>query len=261
MIEPSDLKMKKLPLNNSAGRMPALGFGTLIPDPAVTISATRGALEAGFRHFDCAERYRNEREVGDALQAGLAATRPCTRRHLRHNKTMEHQSSARARRTCIQCKSRQAQAHLSRPLPHSHSVCISTGRQPGSARSKRQHPLRHRRDVTRHLEGTGKSRRSWPMRRHRTVRHRLEHSRAHLRICANQTVRGPGRIPSISARNGASAVLQGTRHRVSGVCAIGPRHEARARSKIQSSWQSLHESERRPHRYSWLGRCSAAPLC
>ncbi|WP_433964300.1 aldo/keto reductase [Tunturiibacter gelidiferens] len=53
--------------------MPALGFGTLIPDPAVTISATRDALEAGFRHFDCAERYRNEREVGQALQQGLAA--------------------------------------------------------------------------------------------------------------------------------------------------------------------------------------------
>ena len=53
--------------------MPALGFGTLIPDAAVTIRATRDALEAGFRHFDCAERYRNEREVGQALQAGLAA--------------------------------------------------------------------------------------------------------------------------------------------------------------------------------------------
>jgi alcohol dehydrogenase (NADP+) len=53
--------------------MPALGFGTLIPDAAVTITATRNALEAGFRHFDCAERYRNEREVGEALQAGLAA--------------------------------------------------------------------------------------------------------------------------------------------------------------------------------------------
>jgi aldehyde reductase len=53
--------------------MPALGFGTLIPDLAVTITATREALEAGFRHFDCAERYRNEREVGEALRAGLAA--------------------------------------------------------------------------------------------------------------------------------------------------------------------------------------------
>jgi alcohol dehydrogenase (NADP+) len=48
--------------------MPALGFGTLIPDPAETIIATRNALEAGFRHFDCAERYRNEKEVGLALE-------------------------------------------------------------------------------------------------------------------------------------------------------------------------------------------------
>ena len=53
--------------------MPALGFGTLIPDTAVTKTATRDALDAGFRHFDCAERYRNELEVGEALKAGLAA--------------------------------------------------------------------------------------------------------------------------------------------------------------------------------------------
>jgi diketogulonate reductase-like aldo/keto reductase len=51
--------------------MPLLGFGTLIPDAAETISATRYALEAGFRHFDCAERYRNESEVGVALEKGI----------------------------------------------------------------------------------------------------------------------------------------------------------------------------------------------
>jgi len=73
LIEPSDLRFTRIPLNGGAGLIPALGFGTLIPDAAVTISATRDALEAGFRHFDCAERYRNEREVGTALQAGLAA--------------------------------------------------------------------------------------------------------------------------------------------------------------------------------------------
>ena len=72
MIESSDLRMKKIPLSHGAGQMPALGFGTLIPDAAVTITATKDALEAGFRHFDCAERYGNEREVGRALQAGLA---------------------------------------------------------------------------------------------------------------------------------------------------------------------------------------------
>jgi alcohol dehydrogenase (NADP+) len=73
MIETSDFRSTRIPLNNGSGHIPAIGFGTLIPDPAVTITATRDALAAGFRHFDCAERYRNEREVGEALQAGLAA--------------------------------------------------------------------------------------------------------------------------------------------------------------------------------------------
>jgi len=75
MAESSDLRMKRIPLNYGTGQMPALGFGTLIPDPTLTMTATRGALEAGFRHFDCAERYGNEREVGRALEAGLAAER------------------------------------------------------------------------------------------------------------------------------------------------------------------------------------------
>jgi len=69
----TDLRMTRITLNQGAGHLPALGFGTLIPDPTLTRSATRDALDAGFRHFDCAERYRNEREVGEALQAGLAA--------------------------------------------------------------------------------------------------------------------------------------------------------------------------------------------
>jgi aldehyde reductase len=73
MIESSDFRTGTMPLNHGGGSIPVLGFGTLIPDPAVTITATRSALEAGFRHFDCAERYGNEREVGEALQAGLAA--------------------------------------------------------------------------------------------------------------------------------------------------------------------------------------------
>src|SRR5215813_6473689 len=72
MAEYQDIRMTKIPLIRGAGQMPALGFGTLIPDPAATMTATRDALVAGFRHFDCAERYGNEREVGRALQEGLA---------------------------------------------------------------------------------------------------------------------------------------------------------------------------------------------
>ena len=73
MTDRSDLRLMRLPLNNGSGEMPALGFGTLINDAAATIEATGNALDAGFRHFDSAERYRNERQVGEALQAGLAA--------------------------------------------------------------------------------------------------------------------------------------------------------------------------------------------
>ena len=54
-------------------RAAALGFGTLIPDPLATKQAITTALEVGFRHFDCAERYRNEQAVGDAMQGMFRA--------------------------------------------------------------------------------------------------------------------------------------------------------------------------------------------
>lgn len=71
MAGSSDLRLTRIALNNGSGSMPALGCGTLIPNAADTITATRDALAAGFRHFDCAERYRNEREVAEGLQTGL----------------------------------------------------------------------------------------------------------------------------------------------------------------------------------------------
>jgi len=73
MIESSDFRTLKIPLSHNVGEIPALGFGTLIPDPALTRSATLDALVAGFRHLDCAERYRNETEVGEALHESLGS--------------------------------------------------------------------------------------------------------------------------------------------------------------------------------------------
>src|SRR5579862_2140393 len=67
MANPDDLRYTKITLNNGSA-MPALGFGTLIPDPVATRNATKAALEAGFRLLDTAERYRTEREVGDGMQ-------------------------------------------------------------------------------------------------------------------------------------------------------------------------------------------------
>ncbi len=73
MATPDTLRYTKIPLNNGSGAIPAVGFGTLIPDPVATKDATLTALEVGFRHFDCAERYRNEDAIGDAMQAAFKA--------------------------------------------------------------------------------------------------------------------------------------------------------------------------------------------
>jgi diketogulonate reductase-like aldo/keto reductase len=62
------LRHSRIRLAHGQGAMPAVGFGTLIPDPAQTKQAIKTALEVGFRHFDCAERYRNEEVVGDAMR-------------------------------------------------------------------------------------------------------------------------------------------------------------------------------------------------
>ncbi|MBV4476883.1 aldo/keto reductase [Pseudomonas botevensis] len=70
-----ELRDTRLPLNNGAGAMPAVGFGTLFRDPGTTTEAVKCALEAGFRHFDCAERYRNEEQIGVAFQQVFDAGR------------------------------------------------------------------------------------------------------------------------------------------------------------------------------------------
>src|SRR4051794_36771970 len=67
MIERDNLSYTKLALSNGSGAIPALGFGTLIPDPVATRNATKAALEAGFRGIDTAERYQTEKEVGEAM--------------------------------------------------------------------------------------------------------------------------------------------------------------------------------------------------
>jgi diketogulonate reductase-like aldo/keto reductase len=66
-----ELRETKFALNHGSAEMPAVGFGTLFRDLSVTTQAVTHALETGFRHFDCAERYRNEEAVGVAFKAFL----------------------------------------------------------------------------------------------------------------------------------------------------------------------------------------------
>jgi len=64
-----ELADTRFALNNGSGSLPAVGFGTLFDNPAISAEVVSHALQSGYRHFDCAERFGNEALVGDALKA------------------------------------------------------------------------------------------------------------------------------------------------------------------------------------------------
>jgi 2,5-diketo-D-gluconate reductase A len=53
---------------NNGQQIPQLGFGVFLIEPQDTVAAVSTALEAGYRHFDTAEMYGNEQEVGEAIR-------------------------------------------------------------------------------------------------------------------------------------------------------------------------------------------------
>ncbi|KAI0566936.1 aldo/keto reductase [Gracilaria domingensis] len=58
----------------SGKKMPLLGFGTWKAEQGETKAAVLSALNAGYRHIDCAAVYLNEKEVGEAFKEWFATS-------------------------------------------------------------------------------------------------------------------------------------------------------------------------------------------
>ncbi|CAN8068170.1 unnamed protein product [Agarophyton chilense] len=58
----------------SGRKMPLQGFGTWKAEKGVTKAAVLSALNAGYRHIDCAAIYLNEKEVGEAFKEWFATS-------------------------------------------------------------------------------------------------------------------------------------------------------------------------------------------
>lgn len=72
-FDPVDPKAVPLRFFRDGGSMPAIGMGTFGNDrftPRQVAEAVSGAIEVGYRFFDCAAAYGNEKEIGEAF--GLA---------------------------------------------------------------------------------------------------------------------------------------------------------------------------------------------
>ncbi|KAF5302643.1 hypothetical protein FQR65_LT08484 [Abscondita terminalis] len=64
-------KIQSVTLNDGS-QMPLLGLGTSRALTNDIIEAVKAAIDLGYRHFDCAFIYRNEKDIGEGLAAKLS---------------------------------------------------------------------------------------------------------------------------------------------------------------------------------------------
>ena len=135
------LRDTRIYTTHGSGEIPAVGFGTLIPDPLATKQATRAALK---RDFDISiVRNATAMKQRSAMRFRKRSRRNASARGpVRHHEAMEHQSSPGAGRACLRCGLPAIAARLYRLLYHPYALCLSARRRAGPEGRARSGHLR-----------------------------------------------------------------------------------------------------------------------
>ena len=220
------LRYTRIPTHGS-GSIPAAGFGTLIPDPLVTKQATKAALEAGFRHLDCAERYRNEAAVGEAIQEAFTAGTLLREDLFVTTKLWNTNHRPERVKPAFEASCRRLQ------LDHIDCYIIHTpfAFRPGDDQDPRdergQVIYDFRGYVGGDMAGAGTPCRRWLLPVDWSIGHYIGEATGDRRGRADQACHGADKIASVSSRMGPARFLSRARDCIAGVCSVGTRHRAK----------------------------------
>ncbi len=259
MTSTEDPRQRRFVLNNGSGEIPALGFGTLVSDRTETRNATKTAVEDGFRHLDCAERYRNEDEVGAALKE-LFADGTVRREDLFVTTKLWNNNHRPERvKPALQASPEQTRARRGRPVSGAHPVRVQARRRPGSPRPARSRRLRRWGHVGGNLGSDGNPCRRRTLPSDRPVRHRRRRHPQDRRLRPDQAGGRRGRVASLSPAMGSARVSAVRR---ASSCWRSRRSGTRWNrdcSTIRSSSTSRSASARVRRKCFWRGVSNAAP--
>ena len=228
MTTADTLRYTRIPLTHGSGAIPAVGFGTLIPDPLATKQATKTALEVGFRHLDCAERYRNEEAVGDAMQEAFKAG--TVRREDVFVTTKLWNTNHRPER--VKPAFDASRRRLQIDYVDCYLIHTPFAFRPGDEQDPRDERGQVIYDSGVTLIETWRALERLVDDGHcksiGLIGYYFGEAARDRRGCADQACRGAGRIPSVSPRMGPARLLSGARDCTAGVCSVGTRHGAKS---------------------------------
>ena len=221
MATSDTLRYTRIPLSHGSGAIPAVGFGTLIPDPVATKQATETALKIGFRHLDCAERYRNEEAVGDAMQEALKAGRIQREDVFVTTKLWNTNHRPERVKPAFDASSRRLQLdYVDCYLIHT-PFAFRPGDEQDPRDERGQVIYDFRGDVGRDVAGARAPRGRRSVQVDRVIRHYFGQATRDRCGCADQACRGAGRIPSVPPGMGLARILQSAWDCAARVCGVG----------------------------------------